>query len=311
MTTNVLVPGAGGAAAVGCLKALKMSGLECKLIATDIDPFAAGLFLADKYYIVPPAKDEDVFVEKTLEICKKEKINNIMAVSGFDTIVYAKHRNQYEKLSVNVPFSDYEVIKTCNDKFLLYERIKRMDTMVFTTLDPNEIEVPCIVKPRAGKGSRDVFVCRDVNDLKYALKKCSEPILQEFLPGREYTVDVLSDLNEKALITVPRERIETKAGIASKARIVLDKELQRTSADIAEEVGLRGGSCMQFKEGKDGRLKLIEINPRMGGTTIISVLAGVNIPEILIRLCEGEKPKIPQPKEITITRYFEDIVVRC
>ena len=46
-------------------------------------------------------------------------------------------------------------------------------------------------------------------------------IIQEYLPGKEYTVDVLSDLDGNSLLAIPRERIEVKAGISSKGKITL------------------------------------------------------------------------------------------
>ena len=69
-------------------------------------------------------------------------------------------------------------------------------------------------------------------------------------------------------------------------------------------------TCMQFKKDERGRPKLIDLNHRMGGATIIATLAGANFPELLIRLCNSETVKIPRPKKITVTRYYQEIVVQ-
>jgi carbamoyl-phosphate synthase large subunit len=66
---------------------------------------------------------------------------------------------------------------------------------------------------------------------------------------------------------------------------------------------------MQLKRDGNGRPKLIDLNPRLGGGTIITALAGVNFPDLTVRLCNQEKIRIPKPREITVTRYWEEIVV--
>jgi carbamoyl-phosphate synthase large subunit len=67
---------------------------------------------------------------------------------------------------------------------------------------------------------------------------------------------------------------------------------------------------MQMKESGDGRLKLIEVNPRMGGGTIFTTLAGANFPALLLDMIDGKQITIPTISEITIIRYFEEFVLK-
>jgi carbamoyl-phosphate synthase large subunit len=134
-------------------------------------------------------------------------------------------------------------------------------------------------------------------------------LYQEFLPGTEYTVDVLSDLDGNAIVAVPRIRLETRGGISSKGRVVRNRELQEECMRISESIGILGPCCIQMKESKHGRLKLVEVNPRLGGGTIFSTLAGANFPKMIVELAEGKKISAPEFSEVTIVRYFEEIVV--
>lgn len=286
-----------------------MSEEQCEIVSVDPDPLSAGFFLSDKFYVIPYAKNEKSLIEKVTKICKTEKIDIIMPTSGFDTPIHAKNRKIFEEMGICLPFSDYSVIQMCKNKLSLYYRIKNKDIMPLTTNNVEEITLPFIVKPKLGKGSRNIFMCRNEEDLTFALSKVEDPIFQKPLPGKEYTVDVLSNLGGTPLAAVPRERIEMKAGITSKGKIVLDEEIQGTCLDVAKELNIKGPSCMQLKRDERGRPKLIDVNPRMGGTTIIATLAGVNFPELLIKLCNHEKFNVPRPKEITITRYWEEVVV--
>jgi carbamoyl-phosphate synthase large subunit len=65
-----------------------------------------------------------------------------------------------------------------------------------------------------------------------------------------------------------------------------------------------------MKESAEGILKMIEINPRFGGGTIFTTLAGANFPAIIIDMLNGKDIVKPTVSEITLIRYFEEIVVR-
>lgn len=134
-------------------------------------------------------------------------------------------------------------------------------------------------------------------------------IYQEYLPGREYTVDVLCNLDKKPLVAVPRVRLETKAGISTKGEVIHDPQIEQTCMSIAKYVGIRGPCCIQMKGSKDGALKFVEINPRMGGGTIFAALAGANFPALILDMVKEKEIVKPSFSEITILRYFEEIVI--
>jgi carbamoyl-phosphate synthase large subunit len=134
-------------------------------------------------------------------------------------------------------------------------------------------------------------------------------IYQEFLPGDEYTIDVMSDLEGNPIISVPRIRLQTKSGISTKGKILLDKELIEESMKIVKKLRIIGPSCIQMKKDNLGQFKLVEINPRLGGGTIFTTLAGANFPRMVVDLVEGKKIDPPKISEITVLRYFEEIVL--
>ncbi len=309
MKYNILIPGAGSFAAICAIKALKKINFNGKIIATDANPLSAGFHLADKSYVFPPITDKNFF-EKALEVIKKENVNVILPTSGFDIIPYSKHKKKLQALGVNVIISDYETIKLCKDKWKFYLKFKYKFKIPYTVLDPQKIEsFPCFIKPRKGKGSRESFICENASELDYWYNKLEDAVIQEYLPGKEFTIDVLSDLKGNPLFAVPRIRLETKAGISFKGKIALDKSIQDECTRLADELKLIGPSCMQMKLDKDGIPKIIDVNPRMGGGTMFTVLAGANVAEYLLKLLNKEKFKIPKIKEITVLRYYEEIVL--
>jgi carbamoyl-phosphate synthase large subunit len=59
----------------------------------------------------------------------------------------------------------------------------------------------------------------------------------------------------------------------------------------------------------EGVPKMMEVNPRMGGGTIMTTYAGVNFPELIIKMVNNEKIEIPAIKEITMVRYYEEVIL--
>ncbi len=67
MKLNILVTASGGAIGQGIIKAIKMSNLNCNIIATDNQPYAAGLYRGAAGYLVPLAKSPD-FIDAIIKI---------------------------------------------------------------------------------------------------------------------------------------------------------------------------------------------------------------------------------------------------
>ena len=286
-----------------------MGGFKAKIVATDSSPLSAGFFMSDINEVIPEA-DNASFLDRLFEIVIANDVEILMPSSGFDIYPYSENIIALANLGARAIVSDRESLEICRDKILTFQTLSSKFVLPFTTAEPNKVnQFPVIAKPRFGKGSRDIIRIDDESDLRYVSSKFEDMIFQEFLPGREYTIDVLSDLEKIALIAVPRIRIQTKGGISTKGRIILDPDIEVTCRQIAERVGIRGPCCIQMKESSDGVLKLVEINPRMGGGTIFSTLAGANFPKMLVDMVEGNEISIPKISPVTIVRYYEEIVI--
>lgn len=306
---NVLIPGAGGPTGIGAVKSLRMCAFKGKIVATDSDVLSAGLYLADRGYVVPPANDSS-FIQEAMKIIEKEQINIILSTSGFDIIPYSKNKKALEEKGIIVAMSDYEVIEDCLDKLKFYHKLKDKFNLPYTTTNPSRVNAfPCIVKPIWGKGSTNVFFCHSEKELEEILSKYDDMIIQEYLPGKEYSIDVLSDLEGNPLVAIPRERIEVRAGVSFKGQVVLDKVIQEECLQVTKFLGIKGPSCIQMKRDREGVPKIVEVNPRMGGSTILTTYAGVNFPELIIKIANAEKIEIPKVREMTMVRYYEEVIL--
>lgn len=307
---NVLIPGAGGPAGINTIKSLRLVSFKGKIISTDSNYLSAGFFLSDLYYVIP-RYDNEFFIDNLLRIIKEQNIKVLMPSSGFDIYGYSDNYNLITDYGAIPIVSRRDVLEICRDKLLSYQFLSNKFPFAFTTEYPEKIDTfPIIAKPRFGKGSNNIIVIENKLDLEFVMRKFENMIFQEYLPGTEYTVDVLSDLTEKPIMAIPRIRIDTKAGISVKGKIVRNSMIENLCKNTAATLGIRGPSCIQLKESNNGELKIIEINPRFGGGTIFTTLAGANFPAMLLELVSNNNLVIPEVTEITVLRYFEEIVLR-
>lgn len=308
---NILLSGAGGPAAIGAIKSLRLTEANIKIVAVDSNPLSAGFYLADSFHIVPLANDAS-FMAVIYKIIEEEKINLILPTGGFDILPLSLHKDKMSAMGATCFFSDYPVVKICDSKYKFYTKLQgRFPIPTFTLHHNVGHDYPVFVKPNSGKGSRDTYLCQTEESVIHIMAHHENMLICEYLPGKEYTIDVLSDLLGRPLCAVPRERLETKAGVSSKGRVERNKEIAHSCMLLAEYLGLQGPSCIQMKEDKEGALKFIEANPRMGGGTIMATLAGVNIPHLILKLFNHKTIGEEDLKfnNITVLRYYEEIIL--
>lgn len=286
-----------------------MAGFPGKIVSTDADPLSPGFFLADAHAILPLISDPQFF-DRALDVIEREHISLILPTSGFDILVYSQRKEELERRGVTVIVSDYPALENCVDKWKFHQLTHGRFPLPRTTLDPRlGVEFPCFVKPIRGKGSRGIALCRTAEELADQLAARNDLLIQEYLPGEEYSIDVLSDLQGKPLVAVPRVRLATKEGISVKGKVFHDPYMQQVCLDLAGFLDLKGASCMQMKRTVTGDVKFLEVNPRMGGGTIFTTLAGINFAQLQVDLAAGKTVEIPPFRDITILRYYEEIVL--
>lgn len=295
--------------------ALKQYSSEGNVVSVDTDPLSVGLYESDAYHIVPQSSDAK-FIPSLLDICKKENINLIVPTRDAELPIFAKYREKFENCGIKVMVSDLEAINICNDKYKFYQFLinKNMPTpKTYTSdqIDISSINYPLIIKSRQGSGSRGIFKIDNETDLRFFINYVSDPIIQEFIKGKEYTIDVFSDFSGKVITVVPRERIETFCGESYKGMTVEDKQISDLSKKLAESLGTIGHITIQCIKNDEG-IKFIEINPRFGGGAALGIRSGANTPLMLIRLINGEKlePQIGEyEKGLIMLRYTRDMFI--
>ncbi len=267
--------GAGGAALPFLIRSLQKHGY--RVITADMDPFAGGLFLSDRGFVIPKA-DDPQFLPVIERICSSEHVDVIIPLVDEELIAVAGLGDR--SVIPLTPRPDF--ICTCLDKYRLVRTLQEYNLpaprTVLATDDPGDIGYPCIVKPRTGRGSRDVEMLhntKEFHDWKArAGNNAGLYILQEYLSGTEYTVSVVAWRDGRVQAVVPKEII-SKKGITRLAVSRRNTAIETYCTAIQDHLHADGPFNVQLRcDGESGQPILFEINPRYSTTVSLTVLAG-------------------------------------
>jgi carbamoyl-phosphate synthase large subunit len=171
---------------------------------------------------------------------------------------------------------------------------------------------PWIVKPRFGRGSRDVYTAATTPELAYALDHVDQPIVQSLVHGREFTVDALVDRDGTLAGAVPRWRLETKAGISVKGETFAAPALIAGVDELLRTLGLTGPANVQGFADDTGTVTFIEVNPRFSGALPLSIAAGADLLGEYLRGVRGKRvrpERLQYRPGVRMVRYFEELIL--
>lgn len=339
-TTTVLLTGAGAPGAAGILKSLHgMDDRKVRVVGVDMDPDAYGFAFTDEQYVVP-AGDATDYVPRLETIAKREQPDVILPLTTNELQPLATHRDRFEQ---PIMVSPAEALRAANDKANLYQflanrdfdsapdfhRVESKTAFLDALEDLGYPEQPVCFKPPVSSGMRGFRILDERTDRLDRLleTKPGTPIttadeilpvlsaadsfpplvVMEYLPGDEYSVDVLA-MGESVGPVVPRTRSRTRAGITFEGTVEENEDLIDAAGSICRELGLEYNINLQFKYDGSGTPKVIEINPRVSGTIVMCVGAGVNLPALGVKYALGEP--VP-PQEIKwgteMVRYWSEL----
>ena len=165
---------------------------------------------------------------------------------------------------------------------------------------------PVFVKPDEGQGSRGAAVAHDADELALLLRQDGTLLIEEFLPGEEFTVDCFSDRDRGVLYAAGRSRLRITNGIASHSRVVDDARFADYARRIHAALPFQGAWFFQVKADAAGEWKLLEVAPRIAGTSGLSRASGVNLP--LLSLYESDRVPVsipPAVPDVVVHRTLE------
>jgi carbamoyl-phosphate synthase large subunit len=310
-TVRVMVTGAGGPAAISVMKSLGADP-SVSLIAADMDPWASGLYLVGpEARTLIPAGLAPGFAQAVLARCIAMGVDVLIPTVDSELRPLGRARADFTRAGIEILLAPDGALDATLDKLVLAEvcagkvRVPRTERLDKVT-DRESWTYPVIVKPRTGSGSRDISLVDSAQALA-ALEPTDEFLVQEYLPGEEYSVDVLADVAGHVVAAVPRVRERVDSGVSVAGRTMHDAELERMGAAVATATGLTYIANVQFRRDTAGRPALLEVNPRVPGTLPLTVASGVDMPRMALDSLRGRVlPDHADFREMAMVRYLDE-----
>jgi carbamoyl-phosphate synthase large subunit len=301
---NFLITNSSGQGFPGTVYSLRKQ-FNARIISVSSKEKDVGSFLSDKHYQLNK-DDPEKYVQQIISISKNENVDVIIPLNISERILLLTHK---EKLGeIKILSSSIESIEKAENKVQLFEICSKNNIKVpkFFEVD-NYIDLKektlqlgyplkkVVVKPIHSSGSRGLRILNKkadykkqfyntradyteitLSDLRNVLGNKFKPLmLCEYLPGEEFTVDCIR--NEKISRYFPRVRTQIKNGLTSIGEMREHQPIIELSQRLADILDLTTVFGFQFKLDDQGYPVLIDCNPRIQGTMIMSTLAGANI----------------------------------
>ncbi len=281
-TYNVLVFPCGTEIANEIINALKFNKyFKTKLASSEGMSYCN--FRNKEIHILPYVTD-DRFVNTLKEIINQENIDFVIpahddvafALSHIEKVVDVKIIGQNNVINEIVRFKDktYDYFKDILPIADVYEK-------------EEDIIFPFFVKPKRGQGSQDSFLIQDQQEFKHFKDQfpSNEFVWMEYLNGAEFTIDCFSDKGN-LLYAGGRTREKMTRGISIQSTFVNDEilkeQFQNFAEIISQKLDMNGLWFYQMKLDGRGKLKLLEIGPRVSGTMMLNRSRGVNFIELAL-----------------------------
>ena len=266
--------------------------VDVTIIGADITESAPALFFCDETRIVPRIRSAE-YLPCLLSICKTEKIDCLIPTIDTDLLLLSEHKQQFEAVGTKVLIAAPEKVRICRDKNYTADYFLSLGLQSPKPVDAIEKYTggfPAFIKPKDGSSSVDAYRVDCAEDLAVYAGKIGDYIIQPFVSGREFTIDVFCDYEGNPVFITPRERLAVRAGEVLKTRIHQDDRMIEEMKTLVADFKPSGQITVQLIQDENtGVNYYIEINPRFGGGAPLSIKAGADSAEAVLRMLRGEE----------------------
>jgi len=314
---NILVTGVGAIIGYGIIESIRVSGIFCKIIGTDIYAENYGKYRCDNFEQVPYTDSEEYQVAIT-NIIDKYQVD--LVFPGIEQDVFFFNINQ-SLFNTKFVLNSNLLVNLTKDKWLMYNFLKNNS---FPDLIPTYEDIdfergkdllglPFIIKPKQSYASKGYHIIDNLltyNKIKNEIN--SNTIFQPYIGSldEEYTISIFGNGIGGFVDSFILKRYLSKAGASEKTFVIeKDEALMDSISKLTNIFKPEGPTNFQFR--KDGdKVYLLEINSRISSACSIRTKFGYNEPMYCIQHYLKNDSYTIQPKKTgKAIRYIADEII--
>lgn len=288
---------------------------DVELVSASNNPDSVAKHLYKQHIHIENPVDSCAFSDEIRQIIHSHHIDAIFpahdSVGFWLSVLQVKLPAQ----CLSSPFSVWDV---CRSKSKTYKAFKNYLPVpkTYSTAEGLFGSYPLFIKPDEGQGSQGARMILRPEDITPEDRE-RDILIMEYLPGKEVTVDCYTTYPRRNLLYCEaRERTRTRNGISVESSF-LDAGTPPCIRAYAERImtklpELCGAWFFQLKQNKNGGWVLLEIAPRIAGTSALTRAYGVNLPLLHVLNGRGEKVDrscytLQHNQKPSIIRYLKNV----
>jgi predicted ATP-grasp superfamily ATP-dependent carboligase len=266
-------------------------------------------------------KDPQGFVRFIRRFLAAERPDVTIPCEDATVRIFSENLEEFSEFT-RIPIAPPAILKTAADKAETILAAQKIGIPIPKTViaeSQKEITAPApsplLVKPAIGYGSRGQRIVASPRELEEAVTGITSrgirALIQELIPREGAGLGVSALLNyqsqPRAVFVHKRIREYPISGGPSTLRISIKApQLADLGVQLLQAIGWVGAAMVEFKmDPRDGKPKLMEINPRLWGSLQLAIAAGVDFPSLLARLAlEGDVEPVTDYREGILARWL-------
>jgi UDP-2,4-diacetamido-2,4,6-trideoxy-beta-L-altropyranose hydrolase len=284
---------------------------DAKVIAGDICKDALSSFVADKFWVMPKANEENVL--DIINSCHSNNIRIIFPTRDGELKFWAANAERFRSVGISVIVSPEAAINICIDK-VAFSEFGELHKLPFIPSVESPFALTAkhfVVKERYGAGSRDIGLNLNLKQALAHARKLKSPIFQPYVMGVEISIDAWLNKKNKIKGLILRKREIVSNGESQVTSTFRNSNIELKIKNTLEALNLSGPVVLQAIIDFEGGLHVIECNARFGGASTIAITAGLD--SLYWSLLESFDIDLDHiaftrsPKELRQVRIAEDV----
>ena len=315
---SIWVSGASGILGYGILKALRQENQPYRLIGTTCFPGTAASKFCDLCIDSTPRTSDSNYSNWVKGFINEYNIK--MGIPGIECDSQAWSEDDYPSRFPEVCFllNNPELIKLCSDKYLFYKKLNSAASEyaipTFEYCTKSTLPDSFIIKPRNGYGSKGISYGNSWSEYQCIIDKVQIPVIIQPCIGvdsDEYTLSAFFSYDSVVIDQMLFKRRLSSQGFTEYAEIS-DLDTKEFICRMGETFKPVGPTNFQFRL-VEGKIKLLEINPRLSSATSMRSIMGYNEPVMSVRYFLQRKTILPRqykmPPGTKCVRFYEDYIL--
>lgn len=268
--------------------------------------------------------DRQGFEAELLEYLSNNNIDVTISVGDVSSDILSAKKLMVTEFT-HIVSPDYPVFIQASDKLRLMNycmmnelpcpKTYRLDSETVGRID-ELLSFPVIVKPTRGVGAVGLVRFDEKAELEQQVHslilKYGDLIIQEYIPqdgGRQYQAEAFMDGEGrmKVCLVIEKPRYFPVSGGTSTANVTIyHPVIKDITRELLEGLKWKGAADIDFIfDPRDGKVKILEINPRVTAGIKIGFAAGIDFADLHLKLAMGEE--IPETEHYKTGVYCRNL----